>query len=379
MKGKSLIKTGLGIGVGIALLAGVACGQPTEKTDITTQQAPTATVTLDQQIQQFHHPLSEIPIAFGSNELESTTESYVQNAILQQVPQGLLQYYKALEVRGLPTLPDGVSELTITSVETNYILPSTENLEQKIQSAQRSIEHMKEFLSETGLKFPEIEFVVAQNSSEIAEDIEGKVEGANIDGMVIYPIQLIEYDIQIKGEAKYGNQLLPIEMTIKARKGGGEVEKRTHLTGKLGDLNVEFIYGNILWAQYGSSQLVFETPALEVLHAAVAPIAEQYAKQLVEEANTVEEARNAVHRSDLLDEYVVHGIGRYWFRNINESWNLGHDMNKLIQQKQVSSWWVDPNVDKMQRYVTQVGPAAVIEMYRNNPERLISESKLSMK
>jgi|TARA_B100001964_G_C14214344_1_gene591978 hypothetical protein len=331
------------------------------------------------QIQQFYHPLSEIPIVFDSYELQSTTPELIQNAIVQQVPPGLLQYYGALAARGFPSLPDGVSELTITSVETNYILPPAKDLEQKIQTAQSSIEHMKEFLSDTGLNFPEVEFVVAKSSSEIEENIEGKTEGSEIDKIVIYPTQLTEYNIQVEGEAKYGNQILPIGMTIKARKAGGEVEKKTHLSGKMGDLEVNFIYGNILWAQQGSSQLVFETPALEVLHAAVAPIAEQYAKQLVGEANTVEEARNAVHRSDLLDEYVVHGIGRYWFKKLNDNWNLGYDMNKLKQQKQVSSWWLDSNVSKMERYVTQVGPATVIEMYRTNPGRLISEAGLNMK
>jgi len=331
------------------------------------------------QIQQFYPPLSEIPIVFDSYELQSTTPELIQNAIVQQVPPGLLQYYSVLAAKGFPSLPDGVSELTITSVETNYIPPSTQNLEQKIQTAQKTIEHMKGFLSNTGLKFPEVEFVVARTSSEITEGVEEKVESADIDKIAVYPVQLTEYNIKVEGKAKYGNQILPIEMTLRVREGGGEVEKRTDLTGKLGDLNVAFTYGNILWAQQGPSQTVFETPALEVLHAAVAPIAEQYAKQLVEEANTIEEARNAVQRSDLLDEYVVHGIGRYWFKNLDNTWNLGYNMDKLIQQKQVSSWWLDSNVGKMERYVAQVGPATIIEMYRTNPGRLISEAGLNMK
>jgi hypothetical protein len=54
-------------------------------------------------------------------------------------------------------------------------------------------------------------------------------------------------------------------------------------------------------------------------------------------------------------------------------------MDKLIQQKQVSSWWLDSNVGKMERYVAQVGPATIIEMYRTNPGRLISEAGLNMK
>jgi hypothetical protein len=54
-------------------------------------------------------------------------------------------------------------------------------------------------------------------------------------------------------------------------------------------------------------------------------------------------------------------------------------MNELKQQKQVSSWGLDSNVSKMERYVTQVGPATVIEMYRTNPGRLISEAGLNMK
>jgi len=323
MKGGNLIKTGIGIGVGLALFAGVACGQTADKSsENIASETTVAGATLDSELEKFYDPMSEIPLTFESQEIQGNTPNYVQNELVQQLPEGLLQFYDTLESRGFPALPDGVSELTITSIDTNYLL-SKDNLEQKIQSAQGTIEHMKNFLSDTDLNFPEVEFVVAQNSLEVAEGIEGNDEGANIDRIVIYPIQILEYNIHIEGEAKYGNQLIPIEFTIKASKGGGEVNKRTHLSGKLGDLNVEFIYGNILWAQNGSSQLVFETPALEVLHAAIAPIAEQYAKQLVKEANTVEKALNAIQHSDLLDEYVVHGIGRYWFRNINDSWNLG--------------------------------------------------------
>ncbi|MBI2523257.1 hypothetical protein HYW19_02620 [Candidatus Woesearchaeota archaeon] len=168
-------------------------------------------------------------------------------------------------------------------------------------------------------------------------------------------------------------------MPIKVRKVGGETERRTRLTRIGNKYNVEFVYNNILWSLQSSPQIVFETPALELLHAAVAPIDEQYAKQLVQNATTLEEARNAVRRAKLLNEYVVHGIGRYWFKTVNNAWSLGYDMDKPKQQGQVSSWWLDPNVDRMEIYIAKAGLAAVIKMYHNYPERLVKEATLNIR
>ncbi|MDP7263308.1 MAG: hypothetical protein QGI38_02170 [Candidatus Woesearchaeota archaeon] len=221
--------------------------------------------------------------------------------------------------------------------------------------------------------------MVAQSSSEVKEGIKFRNEGAAIDEVAIYPVQQFQDIVEIKGEVKYGNQILPLEMTLIVHGPLGQFSKKTHLTGGKGEYTVDFLYGGILWNLKGPQQSVLETPALEYLHSTVAPFARGHAQQLMQRASTGTEAIDAIDRSDLLDEYVVHGLGRAWFEQLNTDWQLGYDMDSLKKQNRVSNWWHDENVDKMARYIAKVSPAAVIRMYQNSPEQLIAESGLKMR
>ncbi|MDP7263307.1 MAG: hypothetical protein QGI38_02165 [Candidatus Woesearchaeota archaeon] len=103
MIGGNFVRNSIDIGVSIAILAGIACGQPADNvSESTSQDPPVAGATLDQQIKQFYPPQSEIPITFSSTELEESTTLRTQQGIVQILPNGLLQYYDALAARGFP-------------------------------------------------------------------------------------------------------------------------------------------------------------------------------------------------------------------------------------------------------------------------------------
>jgi hypothetical protein len=382
MLGRNFVRNSINIGVGLAMLAGVACGQPTDKTsEATTEETPTAEVILEDQIEQFYDPMSEIPIGFATIEMQESTNEFDQQTIFQKVEEGLSQYYATLKNAGFPAQPDGISELTITASDIEYVtLPVVSkriDLEQKIETAENTIEDLKGYLSEANLKFPEVYFVVSYDFSK--SDIEDQKKSDQIDKIDVYLIAHSQKAFGIEGTAKYGDLVLPITMNINIRSAGGENVANTHLFGKVGELDVEYLYGNIIWSLEGPPQTILETPAMEILHRATALYHEQHAKQLVQKAKTDEEAIDGIDRADSLNEYVVHGIGRSWFERFNQSKGLGYNMENLKQQGKVSSWWLDPNVDAMEKYVMKVGPAAVIGMYRTNPENLIADAGLNMR
>lgn|SRR3989338_7875401 len=365
---KNILKAGIGVGAAMAILAVATIDRNPQVIQQISQQPVERKVAA----KKYYEPLGIVEMVFSSYKLQESTSDAVKSHLEKNIGPAVQQVYDQFAAQGYPKIPDGLSELTIEAVTKEYV-PATGSLEGRVEQARKSIEHVRAFLA-NAIELPPVEFAIPKTPAEAKASIE-KARQPN-EPVKLNLVHGTKYNLTLTGEVKYGARIVPFQLKAEAIDYGSAFHSAYDFVYLPENSQFEFQYYHISWSQNNSPQNIFETPALEVLHAATVSIQAKYLEFLGKQARNDEELAKATNRGKLLDEYVVHGIGRMWLKGINEEWKLGYDMEQLVREGKTSTWWSDENVTKMEKFAEQHGPAKVIELYRSSPETLIKEAGL---
>jgi hypothetical protein len=324
---------------------------------------------------EFYRPNSKIPVRFDNPKLSQDYPTLEGN-ISKSLPE---LYALVKDAYNVAATPDGVSELTVISVSNQYTLPGKESLEEKISTAKKTIDDMRTYVSGANLSWPEVKFVVPNSITEIEEGAEPKDISNKVDKISIYPVQDFSAVGRIKGFLNYGKRVIPLDANVEAESNFGVFLRNVTFTATNNTVETIFTYGNIIWKVGAEPQNVLETPAQETLHVALSQITMQNTKDTIGGIQYIEDAERIVNNNLRLEEYVVHGIGHAWFKEINKTRSLGYDTENFVSRPGVSSWWKDENVINIERLVKEKGSVYVLRLYKDSPEKLMTEASIVLK
>lgn len=372
MLGRSYVVKGFIALLALSLAAGIACGQATGQSQATPPPQSLSSANLEEQVEQFYSPLSNVPVVFESKSLEKSTSFLDKQRLFRQVPPRLAAVYNEMARQGYAEKPDGVSQLVVTSIDPYFVLAEQDSLEGKVETANKAIAHMQGYISDARLQLPQVVFKIPKSSTEARSAFEAKISG-EVNTVTAYVFKNFTRKATLKGKMKYGELTVPLELSFPLYESAGGAQRLLTIKSAGKGFQASFSYYSIVWALDHTAQVVFETPALEALHVAVAPITEKISNEQLKFARSRDEAQSIVEEYVRLEEYVVHGIGMAWFEKLNNDWQLGFDTNELKRTSE-GFWWRVENVQRVAALVQRKGPAAVIEMYQKAPPQLISEA-----
>lgn len=197
MRTKNLIKMGIGLGVGLTLLAAVACEQPSEKTNIVDQQTPKSTITVSP-----HSPTLEqiTNWSFLERKIDTKTQppDFVINNYIQLDPEitwlpGTGQYETTINSL-IQTLEEqlskrgfNLSEVSFTMTEQLYALPEPQEFAIELKKYCKLAE---DFLHQElkGLDKPNIEWTVINPNDNYTNGFKGR----GFIGKSLYDIKRIK-------------------------------------------------------------------------------------------------------------------------------------------------------------------------------------------
>jgi len=359
MNGKSLIKTGIGVGVGIALLAGVACGQGEYKTP-TLSNNTTTTISRPSIDKKFSLEevltLAKIQPDFVEGQ---TIEKYAPYRVQQLFTNQLNDYLK--QNQPLYGIPTSVSSRMHTPIRYLSFLESPEQYTNLVQKAEDALSHGLNYWKHDELYTPKVNIILPTTADQIHKE-------QPVDNINIYAVKAAGTIYPYRVSAKYPDGgILSIDLVANATS-LGEAPGTININIKDGKMDVLQTTERLLWTIDEEDPLTYTTPAIEVLHTQLSALTLVHIIGTVHQNPDIheEQLNNYKESFKMLEELMVHGgIGLNWKYQLNQDWNLGLTKQQIIG----SNGWTKnypQEILETTNHVHQIGVTSAIDKYKTD-------------
>lgn len=217
-------------------------------------------------------------------------------------------------------------ESKILSRETKIELTTDMLAKQKIEQVRKTIDHANKYFKGI-IKKQQITFAKPKNKKEVLYAKHPKGDNR----ILFYPIKNHKEEIKLKVDLIYSKDTLALALEYTNENKRGETERVYSATLKE---NYEWDVKPrerrpISWVIGKNDIAVMETPVLEILHEVLASYTRKNITQDLKGVTEIEKVNQIVQDNINNEEFIVHGLGRNWFKQYCKDNKLGYTIEHL--------------------------------------------------